>query len=252
MYICRWYKRFIKGIIFTIATVPAFYYFTNDLDDSDIDNPFSAFSSLAFLMVETKLMIEIPLMLLSINSFLVWSIGYNRGTVVNFLDIISIIWVILLFFITLSSINTEIEQNSLKVPFFNSFNTEFTNDNFDNNSFLKKLLMEWYRKNKLQIYFNFIYVFILIIIMSSPLYSNTIDFINKNLNTIIGSIGLTSVVLTIPHQLYEKKFWIALLIVFIGFFFKSLYLIDLLSIDFSTGMFHILVAISCQIAAFII
>ena len=102
------YKIIIKFSIFTIITVPIYYSIVDNEQSNKllITYPFSAYTSLLFFCVDTNIFIELPLMLLAINSFLVWSIPDNRTSVINFLDLTCIFWIIICYITCLNYTKT--------------------------------------------------------------------------------------------------------------------------------------------------
>lgn len=241
-------KLLVKSIIFTTVTIPVYYNLINNNNDTnDIDYPFSAFSSIAFFCVDTIFSIEIPLMLLSINSFLVWSINHTRTNIINFLDIISIIWVMLIIIMCLnypiykhshSYIDNWLTRLISKLCSKSSENDiyDITNLYFQDTFFLTTII-------------NFMFSILITIVLCSPIKDYVIDFINENLYAIVGSFGL-SVVFIIPKYYNDKYFLNGLLMACVGFFIKLLYILSIMDVDISTGLFHLFIAGACQLCNF--
>lgn len=311
-------KLLFKSIIFTIITVPIYFNIIID-QEKDVDFPFSAYSSIAFFMIDTLLLIELPLMLLAINSFLVWSVNKSRTNVINYLDITCIIWVIACFLICLNFKIPKQEtsyflnknywiQKSLYwlIQLYNKIHYVYKNlneSNIENSEISSKVKVpivsglssfvengnDFYKITHLQhngndntvyhnladnpttviisnistsnivnendakthpytllLLLNSTFTLCIIIVLKSSLKQYVIDYSNANMYTIIGAFSASSI-LIVPHHYYKKTFIVACALLVIGFFIKLLFIQNIIPIDTATGLFHLFVAISCQI-----
>lgn len=271
------YKIIIKSCIFTIITVPI-YYSIIDNDNSTITYPFSAYTSLFFYCIDTNIFIEFPLMLLAINSFLVWSIPDNRTSVINFLDLTCIFWIMICYITCLNYTKTynTIFKNSICNRYINYITILFkrcinmTSSNEElfnlNNGIVSShipvsIIHEPFNNNNyLYTYFNYEYllipidaciVFYIIIVLNTSLKQQMINFLNDNMNTLVGSLVLYAL-LVVPTHYKNKKFLIGYVVMVLGFLLKILYMLNVMNIDIATGIFHMCAVFSCQIFSIVI
>jgi hypothetical protein len=301
------YKIIIKSCIFTIITVPI-YYSIIDNDNSTITYPFSAYTSLFFYCIDTNIFIEFPLMLLAINSFLVWSIPDNRTSVINFLDLTCIFWIMICYITCLNYTKTynTIFKNSICKYYIDklsiyinyttnlfkqlsiydkksfNFNHVITNNTVpvliidnpltdQNNLYINEELINHnhvpvsiidkpFNNNYLYTYFNYEYllipidaciVFYIIIVLNTSLKQQMINFLNDNMNTLVGSLVLYAL-LVVPTHYKNKQFLIGYVVMVFGFLLKILYMLNVMNIDIATGIFHMCAVFSCQIFSIII
>lgn len=270
------YKIIIKSCIFTIITVPI-YYSIIDNDNSTITYPFSAYTSLFFYCIDTNIFIEFPLMLLAINSFLVWSIPDNRTSVINFLDLTCIFWIMICYITCLNYTKTynTIFKNSIcnhyinyiTILFKRCINMTSTNEELFNlnNGIVSShvpvsIIDKPFNNNNLYTYFNYEYllipidaciVFYIIIVLNTSLKQQMINFLNDNMNTLVGSLVLYAL-LVVPTHYKNKQFLIGYVVMVFGFLLKILYMLNVMNIDIATGIFHMCAVFSCQIFSIII
>jgi len=331
------YKIIIKFSIFTIITVPIYYSIVDNEQSNKllITYPFSAYTSLLFFCVDTNIFIELPLMLLAINSFLVWSIPDNRTSVINFLDLTCIFWIIICYITCLNYTKTynaifkhRVRNENNKVfnhvvcdennevfnyvvcdennkvfnhvvcdennEVFNENNEVFNENNevFNKNNIKPSIYIKGFFKRCLIMirsdetllninnisssdsesiihnpfieqnytYFNYEYLLIpidicitmyIIIVLNTSIKEQMINFINNNMNILVGTLILYGL-LVVPTHYNNKYFIIGYLIMIIGLLLKILYLLNIMNIDFATGLFHICAVFSCQLFSIVI
>jgi hypothetical protein len=270
------YKIIIKFCIFTIITVPIYYSIVDNVQSNKllITYPFSAYTSLLFFCVDTNIFIELPLMLLAINSFLVWSIPDNRTSVINFLDLTCIFWIMICYITCLNY--TKTYNTIFKHKYFNkpliyikglfkkclimirSDETLLNINNISSSDSESIIHNPFIEQN--YTYFNYEYLLIpidicitmyIIIVLNTSIKEQMINFINNNMNILVGTLILYGL-LVVPTHYNNKYFIIGYLIMIIGLLLKILYLLNIMNIDFATGLFHICAVFSCQLFSIVI
>jgi hypothetical protein len=369
------YKTIIKFCIFIIFTIQNYYSF-NENEHSNkikIEYPFSAYTSILFFCINTNIFIEIPFMILAINSFLVWSISQNRMSIINFLDLLCILWIMICYIsclnytktyynifkhrlcnniihniliyindivnfvklqyktilnitksdekllnlkhtiitsesgnsissitsmdsadsadladladsatlspiltkqtstdlATISNISTksikQISTDLATISNISTISTKQTSTDLTTSTDLATISTtqtstDQTTRTDLYMYFNYEYLLIpidisfilyIIIVLNTSIKQQSINFLNDNIHTIIGSLNVCSL-LVVPAHYNNMKFLIAYLIMIIGFLIKILYLFDIINIDLATGLFHICIAVSCQLFSIVI
>lgn len=260
-------KFFVKSIIFWSCSLLTLQHINTE--KWDIDYPFSAYSSMTFYFIHTHPFIEIPLMILGINSFLVWSVNVGRSAIINFLDITGIIWVIMSIMICLNNNNqnnkiktTKIE--SLLIQFYYNIlkilKREYNNDE-QYEIYTEEDSSWWSKTNKIKVLtketkilglINIGFILWIVIATSDNIFTYIDKYYNDNLYAIVTSIILSTVVMIIPKYYNKNIFLFSVTIYIIAFLFKILYIWGHLDIDIATGIFHILISISSQICVFLI
>jgi hypothetical protein len=274
------YKIIVKFCIFTIITMPS-YYSIIDNDQSNkliIYYPFSAYTSLLFFCIDTNIFIEIPLMLLAINSFLVWSINTNRTSIINFLDLTCIFWVMICYITCLNYTKTynSIFRYQVCDYYFEKILLYITNffkpcvNIFSSNDSLLNINNDvshepgtiMYTPFIIQNYTYFNYEFLLIpidtciilyiiIVLNTSIKQKMIDFLNNNITILVGSLVIYTL-LVVPIHYTNKKFLLGYFVMILGFILKVMYLLNIMNIDFATGLFHICAVFSCQMLSIVI
>jgi hypothetical protein len=270
------YKIIIKSCIFTIITVPSYYSIVENEQSGKllVTYPFSAYTSLFFFCIDTNIFIEIPLMLLSINSFLVWSIPDNRTPVINFLDLTCIFWIMICYITCLNytkTYNTIFKHKYFNKPIIytkgfikrclNMIKSDETLLNIkDIASHEPESIIHNPFTEQNYTYLNYEYLLIpidicitmyIIIVLNTPIKQQMINFINNNMNTLVGSLVLYGL-LVVPTHYNNRYFIIGYLIMIIGLILKILYLSNIMNIDLATGLFHICAVFSCQMFSIVI
>ena len=318
-------KLLLKSILFTIITVPSYFHISSN-QEINVDYPFSAYSSIAFFIIDTLFLIEIPLMLLAINSFLVWSVNKSRTDVINFLDITCIIWVMACFLTCLNFPNSATDTSkvfnrtnwkdwlaqsynrivdNVKVylygeSYYASHSIRDTNHyekpvdeiEIENPTIVGRAVADnsttqddtyhylpdkqhaaihitgptpvgatekaqsahdsspAYNKQyeSLLLIINGSFTVWIVVVLLPSLKQNVIDYFNDHLYTIIGSFGASSM-LIVPHHYHKRVFRWAFGIMALGFCIKLLFILHVVSIDLATGLFHLFVAIACQLCS---
>jgi hypothetical protein len=78
--------------LFVVGSYLITYIVFSDKPYIFINSPANAISSLSYALIDAPLPVKLPLMVLSIASYSLWS---NSNTIINFVDVTSIFWVII-------------------------------------------------------------------------------------------------------------------------------------------------------------
>lgn len=197
----------LKNCINFFSSIVLSYFATEQTDVLNwrVENPLSAWSSFAYSLIGAPLRIQIPCNILSVVSFNLWANSYD---VINFIDVTCIFWVTLITFFSI-------------IPYIK----------------IKK-------REKVVLIFNILVCLFIIFVFVLQKHKGILYFYSINLTKIFGALTLSSAIIVSPKYYRKSKFQKGCVTLFSGSIIKYLGRNNYIELDFSTGIFHLLTALS--------
>lgn len=197
----------LKNCINFFSSVILCYFTTEQTDmlNWKVENPLSAWSSFAYSLIGAPLNIQIPCNILTVTSFNLWANSYD---IINFIDVTCIFWVTLITFFHI-------------IPYIK----------------IKK-------RKKIITIFNFLVCLFMIFAFLLHKYKGILYFYSINLTKIFSALILSTTIIVSPKYYTESNFKKSCITLFSGSIIKYLGRNNYIELDFSTGIFHLLTALS--------